>query len=224
MAGIAEAVPISKGGYLITKPGKYTVTRNLTVKAPAGSAELVGIAIQSDGVELDLGGFSIGPNPLAPGEGTGITLGDGVKWVRVHNGRIQGIKSGVLVATASATVSECLFERLHVAGCSGNLFVLRGESLTVRHCTGTELAGGKQGIVIQTSLGGTNEISDCTIIGNGASGISAAQSAGLLVRRSSIHGCIVGFAVNAGCKLADNLTLLCGTAITGNPELAGVND
>src|SRR4051812_13745181 len=88
----AQAGPISKGGFVINKPGRYFLTKSINAALPVGYNGPVGIVIQTNDVELDLAGFSVGP---FNGLGIGIYLEDGVRQVRVHNGRIQGMQFAI---------------------------------------------------------------------------------------------------------------------------------
>ena len=109
----SHAGPISKGGFVITKPGKYFLTKNIAVLPVAGLATPVGVVIKAQDVELDLAGFTIGPAANQPGVGTGIWLDPEVSRIRVQNGRVQNVATGV-GGIAFAFVDECIIERLQI--------------------------------------------------------------------------------------------------------------
>ena len=44
------------------------------------------------------------------------------------------------------------------------------------------------------------------------------------MRRCVVQGCQEGFHVTPFCKLFDNTTVYCNTAISGSPQLIGVNN
>src|SRR5688500_17963562 len=100
----AHAGPIRKGGFIISKPGKYFLTKNITAAVPLGYNAPVGIVIEASDVELDLAGFSIG---ATNGVGIGVYLVGGVAQVRVHNGRIQGVPLGIS-SEANKSVRSCV--------------------------------------------------------------------------------------------------------------------
>lgn len=218
----AQAGPISKGGFIISKPGKYFLTKNITAAVPVGYSAPAGIIIQANDVELDLAGFTIGPfNNL----GVGIYLVNGIKHVRIHNGRVQGVQFGVL-CEANGKITGCIFERLQIVDCTNDAFTIKGYENVIRSCTITGVAVQHHGMIVHTSLGGFNEVTDCTVVSNGggSTGINTGLTDGLVVRRCMVEGFEEGIRMTPGCKLFDNLTLHCPTPITGNPVLVGSNN
>ena len=218
----AHAGPITKGGFIISKPGKYFLTKNINALIPLNYNSPVGIVIQTSDVELDLAGFTIGPtNNL----GIGIYLVNGVSRVRIHNGRVQGVQTAVL-SEVNGAISSCLFERLQIAECTNDSFRIKGQESVVRSCIVTKIAVQHHGMIILTSLGSFSEVSDCTLSSTlGAStGINAGLTDGLVVRRCVVEGFEEGIRVTPGCKLFDNLTLHCTNPIVGNPVLVGSNN
>ncbi|MGB8170698.1 MAG: right-handed parallel beta-helix repeat-containing protein, partial [Chthoniobacteraceae bacterium] len=200
----AHAGPISKGGFVISKPGKYFLTKNINALLPAGYNGPVGIVIQTNDVELDLAGFTISPTNNV---GVGVYLVEGVRRVRVHNGRIQGVQSAIFGA-ADKNISSCLFERLQIADCSNDAVRFEGFANVIRSCTVTNVAPNHHGIVVSTDTGGFNEVTDCTVSSDfGAqTGINAAGTDGLIVRRCIVEAFSDGYHMTTGCKLFDNLS------------------
>ena len=80
--------------YVITQPGRYILTGNLTL----GDSDRDGVAIEADHVTLDLNGFVI--QGAASGEGTGISSHDSDLErfrddVHVRNGTVRDFEQGV---------------------------------------------------------------------------------------------------------------------------------
>jgi hypothetical protein len=223
-AGVAsQAGPVGKGGFVIAKPGKYTLIRNINVGPSPGLSDLTGVVIKASNVELDLAGYTIGPAVGKDGMGIGILIKEGVSNIRISNGRVRGVDFGIFANSGGGpAVAAGIFERLQVNDCTSAGISIVADACVIRNCT---VAGaGNFGIQVLTSAGGFNEVSDCTVHGPGSAGITATNLDGLTVRSCSVSGCTTGIAATAGCKLFDNLTLSCTTAISGNPQLVGVNN
>ena len=218
----AHAVPISQGGYVIEKPGAYRLTRNISALVPAGFGGPVGVAIKANDVELDLAGLTIGPTNSV---GIGIYLFEGVRRVRVRNGRIAGVQFAI-VSPANKTIAGCLFEHLQIQDCTNNCISIEGNENVIRFCTVTNVAAQKHGIIVTNKLAGFNEVSDCTVSAGvfAGTGINSALTDGLVVRRCIVKSFEEGYRVTSGCKLFDNVTMGCATPIFGNPVLMGVNN
>ncbi len=225
LALAAHAGPIGKGGFAITKPGKYTLIRNIAVKPKPGTIFPLGISVEANDVDIDLGGFTIGPASSAEGLGIGIFLNPAVQRVHIHNGRIQGLQQGIGTGVAS-TLSGCIIEQVQIADCSGDAIAFAGTGNLLRSCVIANVAAGHAGIIVKNNLTGVNEITDCSVLESGGQtvGISSGGTDGLLVRRCVVQGCEEGFHVSIKCKLFDNTTLFCTTPITGDPIKVGVND
>lgn len=189
----------------------------------AGLATPVGVVIKSADVELDLAGFSIGPAVNQPGIGTGFWLDTIASRIRMHNGHVQNVATGVS-GVAFAFVDECIIERLQIVDCSASALVINGKMCAVRGCTITNVANADVGIGVISLGGAPNEVSDCTVLRGGGAAISSGNTDGLIVRRCLVTKATTGIAATSGCKLIDNTTLGCATKFTGNPVLAGIND
>lgn len=96
--GDAPGFPVT-----LTRPGSYRLSGNLTLPAAAD-----GIAVTSDGVSLDLNGFSI---IGAGGAATrGITDEDVTRsQISVRNGRIAGFPASIRLQLSNRIVIEDLF-------------------------------------------------------------------------------------------------------------------
>ncbi len=220
----AHAGPIGKGGFVITKPGKYFLLRNIVVAAPRGGGDPIGIVIKSSDVELDLAGYSIRPAAGQQGQGFAILIDEGTANLRLHNGRLSDFQFGIFATSGNAAaVTGSVFEDLQITGCTQAGISLGAAACTVRHCT---ISGsGTLGIQFLTFTGSFNEVTDSTVLGLGmTTGIHATGLDGLVVRHCTVTGCTTGIGASSGCKLFNNVTLGCATAITGNPLLIGTND
>jgi hypothetical protein len=83
LAQIEPRTPISSAPFTITNSGSYYLTTNLTVSS--GNA----ITIATNGVTLDLGGFTIA-STAASATGSGIYLNSASRNITILNGFIQG--------------------------------------------------------------------------------------------------------------------------------------
>jgi hypothetical protein len=151
---IEARTPISSAPFIITNPGSYYLTTNLTVSS--GNA----ITIATNGVTLDLNGFTI-RSTAASATGTGISLNSGLRNITLANGFIQGgvtnngsgVYSGSGLAygiyysgTAPANV---LVSRISVSGCLNHgINLAAGNSTVVESCTVRTVGG--NGIVAST--------------------------------------------------------------------------
>ena len=99
---INQAKVLAAGGYpyVISSPGSYRLTGNLTVP----STTLDAIDVKASYVTIDLNGFSIiGPNdPIAGGNGISSFLpGPSATSTTVENGTVTGFNIGVFVGPSS---------------------------------------------------------------------------------------------------------------------------
>lgn len=219
----SQAGPIGKGGFVITKPGKYTLIRDIRAVAPSGTSDGVGIMIKASNVELDLGGFTIGPVLGQDGKGIGILINEGVRNVRIHNGRVRDFEFGVFGSAGSgAALTAGVIERLQINDCAQTSISLSAASCVIRGCA---ISGPGNGIQVLTAIDGYNEVSGCTVIGPSmGTGITDSGLIGLLVRGCVVQGLQIGIEATAGAKLFDNVTLGCTKTLAGNATLVGVND
>lgn len=223
-----HAGPISKGGIVIKKPGKYYLIRNITAKPLPNVLVPVGIQIAANDVELDLGGYTISPPAGAEGIGVGIYVASGVGQVRIHNGRLRDFTIGVLAGTDAQPANNCLVERLQISRPTQWGIEMFGESHVVRFCTITDVADNNFGMFFDIPQFGLCEVTDSTIGGNitGACAISVPpQCFGtLIVRRCVAHRFDTAFDLTQTCKLFDNATVGCAKVASGSPKMIGVNE
>jgi Right handed beta helix region len=212
-----HAGPISKGGFVIKKPGKYFLIKDI---APPAKGDLSGhhyaITIETSNVELDLAGFTIsGAGPLAQSS-VAIRILDGVRDVRIRNGRISYCETGIAAGSLSNTrVDNLRICDLQVTGCHFSMR-LRGSGIAVERCIVSDVGGQGYGIILDAEDGG-GIINECSVFGspgNGAYGILA-NKPGLLVRDSMLHNLNTGLHAPDGTKVFSTFTYGCTNAFEG---------
>jgi hypothetical protein len=220
-----HAGPVGKGGFGITKPGKYTLIRNLTAKIAPGGSTPVGIVVAASDVELDLAGFTIAPGAGKEGLGIGIQIVGGVERVRVLNGRVRDFEIGLLAGSTMQPAHDGLFERLHLSRCAKRGIELHGNSHVLRACALTKMGANGIGIAVDNAGLPLCEVSDCTISSEvfGASGVATSSNTALIIRRCVVQRFFTAFSVNPSSKLLDNVTSGCTNLAAGGPMLLGVN-
>ena len=171
--------------YIITVPGAYHLTENLTTTGKSG------ILITAAGVTLDLHGFEIRADSFST---SGINIGLDGDRCTIKNGSIADFQYGVnrdLDAPDEATGGS--FENLAVTGQSG-IGLLGGNGWTVSNCR--VHGGSNSGIVV----GEGAVISNCAVSNLGGSfgsnGIEA--RAGSTVVNCSVRNCIVLYGIRVG--------------------------
>jgi parallel beta-helix repeat protein len=164
--------------FIITQPGSYYLSRNLSVTKPSG------ISVVTAGATLDLNGFQI-----SRGSGTG---GDGIL-VRVtahrttiKNGNVAGFANGInaleeVVNSSFQTARSGIVSQVSVSGCSANGFNT-GAGWQLEGCTA--YANSAVGI----RAGGTSSISRCVATDNGSTGIFASVGSSLVDSTAASNG------------------------------------
>jgi parallel beta-helix repeat protein len=213
LAQIEPRTPISSLPYLITQPGSYYVTTNLT-----GPAAQSGITIVASGVTLDLMGFE-----LVGGGGSinGIVVSGSSTNIAVRNGTVRGWSTfGVI--TGNAVNSQ--LERLAVSK-NGSHGIVAGNGSMIKVCTASFNAGdgfniGSGSTVSGCSAqsnsftgifagGGGSTIKDCTVSFNTGSGIYAFIGStvnGCTARSNGITGIVAGDGSTViGCTANSNI-------------------
>jgi hypothetical protein len=186
---------------IITTPGSYRLTSNLTVPDENTSA----IEIEADNVSVDLNGFSIlGPtvcsfNGCSPtGGGMGIE-GGGVRGLSVTNGTIQGMGDTGIQLTVGSGGGRV--ERVRAIS-NGRVGISPGEEALVSHCTA--LNNGLNGI----SVGGRSVVTHSTANDNQGNGVAAAGiSLGLgsiAVNNTAFSNDGTGIRCSARCTVLGN--------------------
>lgn len=101
-SGVVEAAcKAVRVPFRIKKPGQYCLKKSLSVKKkvlpiPASAAgSSAAIVIETDGVVLDLQGFSLDGNVLGPATELVGIYSDGFSDISVKNGTVQGFLTGI---------------------------------------------------------------------------------------------------------------------------------
>ena len=196
---IEPRTPISNLPYIVSAPGSYYVTRDLSV-APFTS---YGIIVSVSNVTIDLNGFALIGEPSSQ---VGITYGTAVDRVIIRNGAIEGwpvsgitlsglgnvIESIVLSDNGRGiTASQALIKDCLVMNCAAEGYF--GSYLTIRNCR-SEISG--SGFAV----------SDSTL--EGCEALYCATS-GFVCTSSRLRGCgatanaSIGFDLTAGSTLLD---------------------
>ena len=143
---IEPRTPISSAPFAITNPGSYYLTTNINVSS--GNA----ITIATNGVTLDLNGFTISSTEASP-TGTGILLGSALTDITILNGHIKGrvtYSSGNYTGSGFANGIEesgsaplnVRVSGVSVSGCLGNGIALGSVNSTiVESCTVLNVGG-----------------------------------------------------------------------------------
>jgi hypothetical protein len=190
---IEARTPISSAPFNISQPGSHFLTTNVTVSS--GNA----ITIATNGVTLDLNGFTISSTEASP-TGAGILLNNGLKNITILNGHIRGSVTNDGSGVYSGKGFGCgiignfpvnvVVSRVSVSGCLYcGIYLGIGDSTVVESCTVRTV--GNDGIVASTiktssavDCGGNaiygDQVSDCrgqsTGSGNGVVANAIAQN------------------------------------------------
>jgi hypothetical protein len=140
LSQIEPRTPIASAPFTITQPGSYYLTANLTVSSNNA------ITIATNGVALDLNGFTISSTAASP-TGYGILI-TGLRNITIANGIIQGgvtnNGSGVYsgsgfaygIAYSVNPPVNVLVWRVSVSGCQVyGIYLDNGDSTVVESCT-----------------------------------------------------------------------------------------
>lgn len=185
---IEPRVAISTIPFIITSPGSYYLTTNLT-----GVSAADGISIQSDRVTLDLNGFSL---VGAAGSLKGIVVGGARKGINIHNGSLSQWKVGVDAESAS----NSRFEGLNISD-NADTGLVAGMSCLIANCTSSANEG------FGFRLERDSAIQNCTARDNFAGGIKAGAGA-------QVTGCIASY--NGDGIVSDSGVMISGCSVANN--------
>ncbi|MGD9781244.1 MAG: right-handed parallel beta-helix repeat-containing protein [Kiritimatiellia bacterium] len=220
LAQVEPRTPITNIPYTITQPGSYYLTTNLT---SAGS----GVTIATNGVTLDLMGFTLAGNRSGGGNGIWLYHASGalpVQGVTVRNGAVNGFNYGIQAKFSQGarfeglSISSNLNFGLKLDGLGG-----RCDGNAIVHCSFT--GNGLAAVHLDGSSGqcNGNRIAHCSIGGNRDDGIgfyaaSSGQCSGNLIYDCSIVGNgDVGISFNSGTGRC-NGNRISRCAVNGNAD------
>ena len=181
--------------FVITQPGSYYLSGNLSVVRPNG------ILIASPGITLDLNGFSLGRFFFTSG-GNGIEIAPNAHRAAVRNGSVQGFANGILSAAGPSgeTARNIVLRDLAVGFCS-NQGIGAGVAAVLESCRAHDNGGA--GVV----TGAGSSLSNCTAYNNsGLYGISAERASSLTncsVSRQTGDGTSIAIRADAGSSLTN---------------------
>jgi parallel beta-helix repeat protein len=170
VAPAQAATKISSFGYVISAPGTYQVTQDLSGSGTA-------ITVSADNVDLHLGGHTLSGD----GSGAGVDV-EGAANINIHHGTVQGFYDGIFLNGAlNSKVSSVTANR----NTSDGIQILNASGNTVTD-TATAQNGGV-GIYVNQSNGNTvtRNIVDRSYIGISVAGPS---SYGNTVSRNTASG------------------------------------
>ncbi|MEM7754499.1 MAG: right-handed parallel beta-helix repeat-containing protein [Planctomycetota bacterium] len=200
---IEPRTPIANTGLLIiiNQPGSYFLTENINTSVSA-------IAIQTDGVTLDLNGFTItGDGAGLPSEvGVFITATGGPKPVVIKNGYIQNFAGpGINSPTPEITV---VLDRIHISDCLDGALIAGAAQVSNASARNNEASG------FNTGSGAT--FTNCIARDNGADGFNTSVAA--------IEGSIANGNNGFGFALGSNSTIHNSAAASnGSVGIQGFN-
>jgi len=132
---INEATVLASGGYpyVISSRGSYVLTGDLNPPA-----DVIGIQVDADDVNIDLNGFAIRGNLVCvPNSctGTGPSAAISVPASPLTNGRRCSVRNGSITGVGTAVVlrDEALVDALSVSNTSSHAIVLGPRSLATRN-------------------------------------------------------------------------------------------
>ena len=179
------------GPTIITQPGHYYLTRNITVPvAPSEEDDTSGIVINVDNVTLDLGGFTIFGDATSNQRGIQVNSPSGVV---ISNGAIRDVRVGVNANVLGAHISG-----ITVRG--GEVGIVLGEDAVLEDCTVTGVS--RDGVNI---AGSRATVRRCVIASSGRRGVTVALDAhGVLIEDSVIKANNTSVIGGAGIALFAN--------------------
>jgi hypothetical protein len=202
LAQIEPRTPISSAAYTINVPGSYYLTTNLTVAT--GNA----ITIATNGVTLDLSGFTIASTANPAGTSSGILLNSGLRNITILNGFIQG---GVTNNGSGVYSGSGFAYGIYYSGTSP--FNMRVGSLSVSGC-----------LYYGIYLGNSAVVESCAVYTVGSYGIRASTVNSSLawdcgsyaISGSQVSGCRADCSGSADGISATTAQNCYGSSMSGN--------
>lgn len=200
---VEPRIPLSNGTRLITEPGSYYLTGNMTET----------VVIDADYVTLDLMGFEIAP---AASNAIYIVAGKG-KHTVVRNGDIRMAPISAAVDGRHIVHGNSRFEDLRIDGQRKAIYgIIAGSGCLVRNCHVFDCAS--CGISGNSTNGGL-EVRDCRVSGTGVDGMA-------VYKESRVIDNVIEDNRGSGLIVAGAGTYVSGNIVRGNGdnyELASSN-
>jgi hypothetical protein len=187
----------------LSLPGSYLLTGNLTLP----SEHSTGIEITTDGVTLDLNGFSInGPTICINGGscapvGTGDGIYSAAKDVTIRNGKVRGAGHYGVFLDSGSGARASVIERVEASN-NGSTGIIGAAYGRIRGCVaynngGSGIGAGLQSVVLEN-----------TVSFNGLDGVAmgsqTTQAGGVVRGNSSFANGRYGFLVGSGASVMGN--------------------
>jgi len=194
---------------VLAQPGSYRLTSNLNVSTADAAINVTAIEVNSDGVSLDLNGFSIiGPKPTDD-TGTGVGVHSFGFETSIVNGQVTGMGGRGIICGESCRIDGV------IATYNGSVGLqLSGPNLVTNSVANSNLAGG----VVTNGV-----VKNSVISGNaGLAGVFASSRS--LIEGNQITGNSGNGVECAGCSLIDNVisnNALMGVVFSGNASFGG---
>lgn len=181
----------SSAMFVISQPGSYYLTGDVNVDASKS-----GILVQASNVTIDLNGFTI---KGVAGSMTGI-LGTTKDRVKVRNGRIVGMSTGISILPSTIYHQAISLEDLVISQCTGYGVNIGSGSLI--NCQ-IERSGSIGAFITANT---TSTVEGCTFYDNGSDGLNMYNGTVRNSSASSNNGTGISVATGTvlGCTAADN--------------------
>jgi len=232
--------PINSIPKVITKPGVYTVKKNLILSQTNGIA----IIVQAPDVTIDFNGHIISSSAPADhsiNTSKGVVMSSGTN-LTVRNGTLRGFHTAMYLNGPYAPQGNMLIQNMRCEQSIENgIYVSAGGAVTVRNCTVSETGQGPDplvsvtlyGILVQSTFA---EISDCTVLNtipwsiSDARAIQASASEVIVehcrvINTASVSGGLKTYGIflfgGTGNFASDNMISNCTTGMSFNSGVPG---
>src|SRR5579883_3089423 len=185
LSQIEPRTPISSLPFLITTPGSYYLTTNVT-----GTSGNNGIVITTNDVHLDLNGFTLFG---VTGSGTGILVNNSYTNITICNGTVKLWNGSGVDAYSYGYPRNVLLERLTVSDCLGSGVLAEAQAI-VRDCL--SLNNGNHGFLSDGAM-----FINCVARNNAIYGFS--------LTHSTLHSCMASFNGQYGIYADDTTVMDC---------------
>jgi hypothetical protein len=177
--------PISSAPYTISAPGRYYLTRNLTVPA-----QQIAITIAADDVSLDLGGFTIADDIGNKSNSWGVRLSGTRQNVTIANGTVRFFQFGF---DSSDPNNRTIVLRDVSAVNDIRGFSLTGFNVVLTDCTANDNT--ETGIYFPVDRG---IVRNCNVRNNDGDGISVVGNRNLIEGNAVTHNDVIDIHVAGG--------------------------
>jgi parallel beta-helix repeat protein len=188
---LGQPKPITACGTIISAPGSYVVTANLTARSTAVPC----INVTSPAVTIDLGGFTLTGKGGSPGISSGSSSSTSGT-LTVVNGLIKLFKIGINAPVIGNTINNVQIISNQGAG------AVLGDDAQVRHSdfVNNGTSGSGDGLVV----GSNALITDSTFVSNKGNGFQAKGAGAAVTTSRSTGNTLDGFLTHGNSALRSN--------------------